>query len=59
MLLLFLLLQLITQIPQAMDQSHVSLVSVLLNSSGFEDYRCDSNCIMGISLDTMTKVRMV
>jgi len=41
---------------QAMDQSHVSLVSVLLNSSGFEDYRCDSNCIMGISLDTMTKV---
>ena len=42
-----------------MDQSHVSLVSVLLNSSGFEDYRCDSNCIMGISLDTMTKVCMV
>jgi proliferating cell nuclear antigen len=41
---------------QAMDQSHVSLVSVLLNSAGFEDYRCDTNCIMGISLPVMTKV---
>lgn len=41
---------------QAMDVSHVSLVSVLLQSSGFEDYRCDTNCIMGISLATMIKV---
>lgn len=41
---------------QAMDQSHVSLVSVLLNSQGFEDYRCDTNCVMGISILTMSKV---
>jgi len=41
---------------QAMDQSHVSLVSVLLQSGGFEEYRCDTNCVMGISLPTMTKV---
>jgi len=41
---------------QAMDTSHVSLVSVLLKNEGFDDYRCDTNCIMGISLATMIKV---
>lgn len=41
---------------QAMDTSHVSLVSVLLQAEGFEDYRCDTNCIMGIKLATMIKV---
>lgn len=41
---------------QAMDNSHVSLVSVLLQSSGFEEYRCDLNCVMGIQLATMIKV---
>ena len=44
------------ELLQAMDTSHVSLVSVLLQSSGFEDYRCDTNCIMGISLKTMIQV---
>lgn len=32
---------------QAMDISHVSLVSMFLRSDGFEHYRCDRNLSMG------------
>jgi len=32
---------------QAMDSSHVALVSLLLRSEGFEHYRCDRNISMG------------
>lgn len=32
---------------QAMDSSHVSLVSLSLRSDGFEQYRCDRNLSMG------------
>lgn len=32
---------------QAMDSSHVSLVSLSLRSDGFEHYRCDRNLSMG------------
>ena len=32
---------------QAMDSSHVSLVSILLRSDGFDRYRCDRNFAMG------------
>ena len=32
---------------QAMDSSHVSLVSLSLRSDGFEHYRCDRNVSMG------------
>lgn len=32
---------------QAMDSSHVSLVSLNLRSDGFEHYRCDRNVSMG------------
>lgn len=35
---------------QAMDNSHVSLVSVNLRAEGFDKYRCDRNIIMGMDL---------
>jgi len=35
---------------QAMDSSHVSLVSLNLRAEGFETYRCDRNLSMGINL---------
>jgi len=35
---------------QAMDSSHVSLVSLSLRSDGFDTYRCDRNISMGINL---------
>jgi proliferating cell nuclear antigen len=41
---------------QAMDSSHVSLVAMLLRSDGFEHYRCDKNCALGINLNSMSKI---
>jgi len=41
---------------QAMDSSHVSLVSLLLRSDGFDTYRCDRNLSMGIKLAHMSKI---
>lgn len=41
---------------QAMDSSHVSLVTLLLRSEGFEHYRCDRNVSLGINLGSMAKV---
>lgn len=41
---------------QAMDSSHVSLVSLLLRSDGFDTYRCDRNFSMGINLTSMSKI---
>ncbi|KAJ0083453.1 hypothetical protein Patl1_31175 [Pistacia atlantica] len=41
---------------QAMDSSHVSLVSMLLRSEGFERYQCDRNVSMGINLGNMSKM---
>ena len=35
---------------QAMDNSHVSLVSLVLKSEGFDKYRCDRNIVMGMDL---------
>jgi hypothetical protein len=35
---------------QAMDNSHVSLVSMNLRSDGFDKYRCDRNISMGMNL---------
>ena len=37
---------------QAMDNSHVALVAMELNSEGFEPYRCDRNITLGIKLST-------
>lgn len=36
---------------QAMDTSHVALVSMTLRSDGFSHYRCDRNISMGGTLD--------
>lgn len=41
---------------QAMDSSHVSLVSLNLRSDGFEHYRCDRNLSMGMNLSNMAKM---
>jgi len=41
---------------QAMDNSHVSLVSLNLKAEGFDKYRCDRNLIMGMNLTSMSKI---
>lgn len=41
---------------QAMDSSHVSLVSLMLRSDGFDSFRCDKNLSMGINLTSMSKI---
>jgi proliferating cell nuclear antigen len=41
---------------QAMDNSHVALVSMLLRSEAFEPFRCDRNIALGINLGSLTKV---
>ena len=41
---------------QAMDSSHVSLVTLQLRQEGFEHYRCDKNMIMGVNLTNMSKI---
>ncbi|XP_063228941.1 proliferating cell nuclear antigen [Bacillus rossius redtenbacheri] len=41
---------------QAMDNSHVSLVSMNLRSDGFDKYRCDRNICMGMNLASLSKI---
>lgn len=41
---------------QAMDSSHVSLVSMIIRKDGFHPWRCDSECQLGIHLDHLNKV---
>jgi len=41
---------------QAMDSSHVSLVSLRLRQEGFENYTCERNVTLGIDLPSMAKV---
>lgn len=41
---------------QAMDNSHVSLVSLTLRSDSFDKFRCDRNLSMGMNLGTMAKI---
>jgi|SRR3990167_2736485 len=41
---------------QAMDQSHVSLVALLLRQEGFETYRCDRPIPLGLNLGAMAKI---
>ena len=40
----------------AMDTSHVALVSLSLNSEGFESYRCDSNMVLGVNIANLSHV---
>ena len=39
-----------------MDSAHVSLVSLQLNESGFENYRCDKAITLGINLVDFSKI---
>ncbi|KAJ7896075.1 proliferating cell nuclear antigen, N-terminal domain-containing protein [Mycena olivaceomarginata] len=41
---------------QAMDNSHVALVSVHLEAAGFKRYRCDRPMPLGVNLSSLTKV---
>mmetsp|Transcript_13166 Transcript_13166/g.31946 ORF Transcript_13166/g.31946 Transcript_13166/m.31946 type:complete len:260 (-) Transcript_13166:229-1008(-) len=41
---------------QAMDTSHVSLVSLLMRDDGFEHYRCDRTLALGLNLQSIQKV---
>lgn len=41
---------------QAMDSSHVCLVSLQLQEDGFEHFRCDRNLSMGIHLANLSKI---
>ncbi|CAK4030800.1 Proliferating cell nuclear antigen [Lecanosticta acicola] len=41
---------------QAMDNSHVALVSMQLKSESFSPFRCDRNIALGINLTSLTKV---
>ncbi|MCJ1479820.1 proliferating cell nuclear antigen [Lambiella insularis] len=41
---------------QAMDNSHVALVSMMLKAEAFSPFRCDRNIALGINLTSLTKV---
>ena len=42
---------------QAMDSSHVALVTLNLSSDGFEEYRCDkSSLTLGLSVTSLSKI---
>lgn len=41
---------------QAMDSSHVSLVTVKIPRETFEEFRCDRNLSLGLNLGVVTKV---
>ena len=41
---------------QAMDSSHVSLVQVNLQSSGFDHFRCDRPISLGFNSTNMSKI---
>ncbi len=41
---------------QAMDNAHVALVTFLLRSEGFENYRCDRSLSLGINVSSLSKV---
>ncbi|KAI8839686.1 proliferating cell nuclear antigen [Chytriomyces hyalinus] len=41
---------------QAMDNSHVALVALLLRSTAFSPFRCDQNLSLGINLSSFSKI---
>ena len=41
---------------QAMDSSHVALVTLYLNPEGFESYRCDKPITLGIQISQLSKI---
>lgn len=41
---------------QAMDGSHVALVSLNLSMEGFEHYRADTSMVLGLNVGTLAKI---
>ena len=41
---------------QAMDNSHVALVSMMFKAEAFTPFRCDRNLALGVNLVSLTKV---
>lgn len=41
---------------QAMDSSHVALVTLSLTSDGFEEYRCDKQMTLGLNISNLSKI---
>ena len=41
---------------QAMDSSHVALVSLSLSQNGFETYRADQSMVLGVNIGNLNKV---
>ena len=41
---------------QAMDTSHVALVTLHLSSEGFEEYRCDKQMALGVKISNLVLV---
>lgn len=41
---------------QAMDASHIALVSLFLQESGFKEYRADRNFIIGLDVNNLFKI---
>ncbi|CAG8849653.1 31690_t:CDS:2, partial [Gigaspora margarita] len=41
---------------QAMDNSHVALVSLSLRAEGFNPYRCDRGFSLGVNLNSLNKI---
>lgn len=41
---------------QAMDSSHVSLVSLLLRGQDFDHYRCDQEMSLGLNMVSLSKI---
>ena len=41
---------------QAMDSSHVSLVTLQLRNDCFDEYRCDRNLSLGLNLTNLSKI---
>lgn len=41
---------------QAMDTSHVALVSLQLTVEGFQEYECKQNYVIGINIANLCKV---
>merc|ERR1711948_154024 len=41
---------------QAMDSSHVALVSLLLRESAFAEFKCDRATSLGMNVDSLSKI---
>jgi len=41
---------------QALDDSHVALLELKLNSTGFANFRCDCSLRLGITVDNLEKI---